>query len=164
MNSLRCMYIFNNFPDVIVSKIAYYILSYGTPSAQVVRDYITRSMPHLPQQFTDDNKTLWRYQVYLSQYNFIDFTPSLKNGYYPQCVYYDIVQALLASDDCQVKLHLSYHEDVLNYTKSMAFKLNAIRISAIDYNVCAYGTPSAIIIKQHVKDMKRKRLVDSFYE
>jgi hypothetical protein len=158
------MYIFNNFPDEIVSKIAYYILSYGTPSTQVIRDYMEKSMPRLPQQSTDNNKTLWRYQVYLSQYNFINNAPSLKNGYYQQSVYYDVVQALLASDDCQVKLQLNYRADVLNYTKTMAFKLNAIRISVIDYNVCTYGTPSAIIIKQHVKDMKKKRLIDNFNE
>jgi len=160
MDHLQRMPIFNKLPDDVIGKIVCYMLSYGTPSAQVVREYVARSMRLLPPQSNDDNKTLWRYQMFLSQYNFVDNVPCFKNGYYQQSVYYEMLQASLASDDCRVKLQLSLRNDVLKYAKLMSFKLNAIRISLIGYNVGNYGTPSAVIIKQHVKDMKRKRVCD----
>jgi len=154
----KCMHIFNKLPEEVISKIVCYMLSYGTHSAQVIRGHITKSMHLLPIQSNDDNKTLWRCQMYLSQYKFIDNSPCSKSGYRQQSVYYDVVQASLASDDCQVKIQSCHRNEVLKYVEMMSFKLNAIRISLFGYNVCAHGTPSAIIMKQHVKDMKRKRV------
>jgi hypothetical protein len=163
MDCLQCIHDLNKLPDEVVSKIAVYLLSYGTPSARIMRDHIEESMRLLPQQSNDDNKTLWRYHVYSSLYNFISNVPSSKNGRYQQIVYYDIVHALLSSDDCIVRVQLSFRDEILKYSKLMASKLNTLRIFALEQNVYDYGTPSAIIMKQYVKDKMRKNVRDSFY-
>lgn len=74
-----------------------------TPTAKIIRAYIDQTMHKLPEQSSENNRTIWRYHAFVSEYSFIRGNPtSLKRGHYRCDVWHEIVLALLKSDDCRV--------------------------------------------------------------
>lgn len=152
-------------PDALVWKITCYLLSYGTPSANLIRDYIEQNMHKLPAQSSEHNRTLWRYHAYASQYIFSrDLGPSLKTVRYQTDVHYEIILALVESDDCLVAVKSQYFLDELKgfiqYTLNKLFEIRIHMLNTVSSEKC--GTPSAILIKKHVKEMKRNKFARDF--
>jgi hypothetical protein len=152
-------------PGALVGKITCYLLSYGTPSSNLIRDYIEQNMRKLPAQSSENNRTLWRYRAYASQYSFSrDLGPSQKSVRYQTDVRYEIILALVESDDCLVAVKSRYFlgelKEFIQYTLNKLFEIRIHMLNTVSSEKC--GTPSAILIKKHVKEMKRNKFTRDF--
>jgi len=155
-------------PEHLLAKVTAYLLSYGTPSAQIMRAYIERTMYKLPEQSCDDNRTLWRYHAYASRYGFIHMlkTSSYKGlCRYQKDVQYEIISALIESADCLTAVNSDIIGELKAFVKFTLEKLFRIRMFSLCEPICpkCVGTPCALIIKQHMKDEKTRSFANDFY-
>ena len=151
-----------HLPDVLVNKIIYLLLSYGTPSSQMIRDYIEQNMHKLPVQFDDNNRTIWRYRAYSCKYSFLTSNGLTRKGLnYHTDVRYETILALIESNDCLVALRSqNVLGDLINFTKFTLRKLFEIRMHILKKASSeGCGTPTALLMKKHFKDMKIKELL-----
>ena len=154
-----------HLPKEIVSKIVYDLLSYGTPSSRLIRDYISQNMHKLPVQYNEDFATLWRYQVYSSHYKLLrinEYTIG-RIDYHP-VVRYEIILILIKSHDCLVALRSKIVLESMEKLALMTLKkLFAIHVHALSkLSSEERGTPSSLLIKKHFKDVRRKEFHEDF--
>lgn len=151
-------------PEVIVSKIVYYLLSYGTPCSLIIKNYIGQNMHRLPEHYDDSHKTIWRYRAYSSQYRFIrDSTRSSKYIPYQMDVRYETILALVQNQDCLMSLSpQNVFGELKGFIHFTLKKLFQVRLYALNNNNRDCGTPSAIIIKKHMNELKKKQFEEDF--
>ena len=166
MNVLLCKGVLSkHLPETLVNKIIYLLLSYGTPGASIVRDYIQQTMHKLPEQFDDNIRTIWRYHAYSSQYSFLRYDGLFPRGVeYQTNVRYETILALIESEDCLVALRpQNAIRDLKKFIKFTLRKLFEIRLHLVKNTGSEKcGTPSALLMKKHWKDVKKNEFLNEF--
>jgi hypothetical protein len=162
---LNTFLLLRHLPESLASKIIYYLLSYGTPSSLPIRLYIKENMHKLSHHFDENHRTIWRYRAYNSQYRFIrENSFSRKGVYYQTSVRYEIILALIDSHHCLMTMTpQNVLGDLKEFVQFTLNKLLQIKIFALlnsSYEGC--GVRHAIIIKEHFKNLKRKKFERDF--
>jgi len=129
-----------NIPHIIQQKIFTLILSYGTPSANIIKQECLKlqSISH----YEDDNIiTLWRFKLFTSNYSIIQYDTFNKIG----CEL--IIAALYA---------YNFSHYLYDRNKFIINKLTEDYLYHAFYNLDKfyygeYGTPTANIIRKHFK-------------
>ena len=127
-----------DIPSIIQQKILLLFLSYGTPSANIIKPECLKlsNINH----YNDNVKTLWRLKLYYNNYKILSYSFVISMARYELCI--AAANSFQPSNDetynCMYKL--TFEALTKNYLYFMFYNLDK-------FHYGKYGTPTANIIR-----------------
>jgi len=125
-------------PSIIQQKILLLFLSYGTPSANIIKSECLKlsNINH----YNDNAKTLWRLKIFNTNYKILSYSFVISMARYELCI---AANSFQPSNDktynCMYKL--TFEALTRNYLYFMFYNLDK-------FHYGEYGTPTANIIRK----------------